>query len=529
MNTTTESVIGRLEIRVIAVLTILLALGGHCVALTKPESILPGRIKLWENESIADGLASCPRDTTQTCIIDLAPGIIKGNIRISRPNTWILGAGMGTYHSTTTSTGDYIAPIGAGGAEATVIQCGIGFAYEGGATLQNIKVENLSVDQGDANVSAGICPEQDALYFYSYYSQTVMPPVTNVTVSNVSVLGRNSASPFHSFRVENFIHFTGHNIKALFATHGPVLKAGTDGHLDTIWSAGHASDCVVFKAGTATVVSTNLSNSTLNNLYCTYAQPSDTRGAEFDAQNGVISNIQWTGIALNGTTRGLDYEGDGGLIEETEVYDVQAVSSADSSSSNNRLGINLVGNLTANVITGFYGFGWDLCIAGEAPPLIENLVLDDATCHNTWGIDVVTGGTGTVSLTDSTIIHDAAISQPTVTVIEKGGIVPAGPCGSFTPGAGLWYVPLLKFEGGGCTVEPTGFLTVSGNSVNSCTVATAGSGCSSSPAANVTPSWQTAVGYSFQARNVNLEVFNLNSNVPILAQGLTVTFDPPQN
>ncbi len=440
--------------------------------------------------------SSCSPNTSTTCYVILPNGYVHSGMtyvtgyEATRPNVVVRGTGTGSYYSTTQSTGDYIV-AGTG----SVIQCSVELT----TGANNWKLEDLSVDVGDALVSSGVCPEGDAINAYSPYDKTDEPPIESFSVHEVTVLGRSAVSQFHGIKCENVNNCAINNSSALFSTHGFVGKFGTGFSFDNLWSSGHYDDCMIMKAGTDSFpVVAYMDDVEIRNITCESAQPNDTLGIYLQAANGSMENITISNINMIGTQEALIFSGDnpskGFEINNVTVNDVNFVSGPYIQGAGVPhtavLVEGLVGTATINDL---YSYGADNCYL-VFPQFSEvgSMTFNNPVCKNSYGIEFATGGGGTTMIQSPVIVHTPAKSQPTIKCPVAGGI--SGAC-KWTSGSGLWYNPAIKFSG--CTVNPSVKFVVTNNAVSGVQVQSAGSGCPGTwITGKVTPNWSSVDFYN---------------------------------
>ncbi len=422
----------------------------------------------------------CSADESTTCYLHLPNGYVYSGMayaegfEAARANVVVMGKGPGTYHSQTISKGDYI-EVGTG----SVIRCPVELTT--GASGWTF--ENLSVDVGDALVSAGKCAEGNAIDAYSPYDKTDEPAIEGFTVNNVTVLGRGATSQFHGVKCENVVNCSVTNSSALFSTHGFVGKFGTGFFFSGLWSAGHSDDCMIMKSGTdGFPVVAHMDDIEIEDITCESAEPNDTTGIYLQAANGSMENIDIWNISLLGTQKALVFSGDnpskGFEMNNVTASDINFISGPYAGGTGEVHDAVLVEGLVGTAtINNLHSYGADNCYS-VLPPFsrIGSITINDPVCENTYGTEFSTGVGGTTTIHSPVIVHTPATAQPTIKCSVGGGL--SGgislPC-ELTPGSGLWYNPVVKFSG--CVVSPHVKFILTNNAVSGVEIFSSGSGC----------------------------------------------------
>jgi hypothetical protein len=453
--------------------------------------------------------ANCPSDTSVVCILNLPSGYVVSGFSSSapakRPNVTWNGSGMGTYYSLTTSTGDYILAV-TGNGVGSVVECAIELA----SGANNWTFQNMSVDVGDMLVSSGACAEGNGINAFSSYKTTVSPPIQNLTINQVSVLGRSNTSPFHNVKCENVSGCFLSSSYALFAKHGFAAKYGNNYALSNLWSSGHSADCVILKSGETGFVNGPITNATVNGVTCTNAAIGDTDGVVVQAQNGNVINVSLSNLNLQGTNLGVQVSGDTSSIQ-VNVDNVNYVAAPYAGGgANAHNGLVIHGVVSDGTFGGFTSTGADGCVyMPNTGNTIGTLTLNNFACQNTFNNIFVFAGGGNILVNSPAIYHPPAASQPAIACSTTSGA--ATSCAD-AAGSGLWYVPGISFSGQGCSTKPSVIFKVGPtNAISGYTISNPGKGCPATINGVVTPNWNKIDFYNQDAgttTTVNNPTFN---------------------
>lgn len=172
-----------------------------------------------------------------------------------RANLWLEGSGKPGYNWAVSETSfgvlSFTDPTKLIG--GTILQ-GTLYAQD----KQNIHYRDFGVDCGSDYVTGG-GTEGNQIAFLSATTSAAFPLIENITIKNVTTLGRTASSAFHAIQLENCYKPIVENCDTYFSTHGIVYK-NYGGIINNVRCHKHTSDGIILKSdsyafGLSTIVS----------------------------------------------------------------------------------------------------------------------------------------------------------------------------------------------------------------------------------------------------------------------------------
>jgi hypothetical protein len=380
---------------------------------------LPGGVAGWPINAASYAtfdlaLAACPG--SGQCVINFPSGtwttVKYGGACITRSNLTLRGAGMPDYDSQT-------APTSLTG--GTIISPGLNFC---GAS--HITIKDLGFDDGPAAISAGR-GIHDSLIFEGASNgvTTADPNVTDINVENVSSLGSSNSAAVHSFLFEhvNGVYFS--NLRAIWNTHGVVIK-GINVHGYGIWTRGNSNDDLIIKGDGYTPLVGNIHVDGINGASLTTAD--NANGVIIDAESpSQISNVTISNAVLNAALTGV-------LLSSNSSFGSGQISNVSISNVVDNLFGWATGSASCLTSNGGGGYSTAINVTGMTCINATGLAAAPLQVYNSWfnssisnwisvGAGFASTVTGTFDITNWLDRGTSAPSIPTFLASSAGTIV----------------------------------------------------------------------------------------------------------